>query len=462
LTARGAPSYKTDARGSVVVVDVGLGARVAAGLSSGLSSGLGLAAELALRGAALPGVLGLRWAGRALAPKRDGMPCPERSAALAAKVALDEIFFATEATSAVLSVGRSEWRRVQREVEAAHELYERRGWLADPAAYHRTPPPLREVREQRTSLAGRSFDQLSFESGYAPWLDEPGDARWEHYRANQTAHAWLLRHAGPPRPWIVCVPGYRMGHPGVDFAGFRARWAHRALGVNVAIFVMPFHGPRTSGRRGGDGYLSGDFLDTIHAQAQAVWDLRRLIGWLRREGAPAVGVHGVSLGGYTAALLTALEPDLQRVVLGIPAACFVDLARANVPPALLQAAEWLGFPLARIGDVLRVVSPLAMPPRVPRDRLSIYAGISDRLAPPHHAWDLWRHWQRPRVVWYQGSHVSFLLEPAVRELLRETLHARTLLEAVEAPAPVEPPAPSPAPPLRWAADPLAPAVAAGA
>ena len=35
--------------------------------------------------------------------------------------------------------------------------------------------------------------------------------------------------------------------------------------------------------------------------------------------------------------------------------------------------------------------------------------------------DLWVHWERPKVLWYQGSHVSFLLEPDVQELLLEAL-----------------------------------------
>jgi dienelactone hydrolase len=417
---------------------------------------------MAVRATALPGVLGLRWASRALARKRDDMPAPRRSVALAMKVALDEVFFATEAASAALAFGRNEWRRVRREVESAHELYERRGWLADPAAYHRAPPPLRNARERDARVAGIAFTHLSFESGWAPAHDEPGRARWNGYAANQTAHAWLLRHAGAPRPWVVCVPGYRMGRPSVDFAGFRATWLHRTLGVNVAVFVMPFHGPRTIGRRGGDGYLSGDFLDTIHAQAQAVWDLRRLVAWLRSEGAPAIGVHGVSLGGYTAALLAALEPELERVVLGIPAACFVDLARTNVPPGLLRAAEWLGFPLDRIARVLQVVSPLALPPRVPRAHRVIYAGVADRLAPPHHAWDLWRHWERPRALWYQGGHVSFLLEPSVRALLADVFDAAAMLDAARATrAARATPAASAASAASRDADAFLPAVAAG-
>jgi hypothetical protein len=402
-------------------------------LKGKLEQGLWLGMEAGLRAAALPGVLGLRWAGRALAPQRDDTPSAERSASLAFKVALDEFFFATEAASSVLAMGRTEWARARRELDEACALFDRRGWLADPASYHRTPPAAR-VSERSARMAHVAFSHLSFESGYAPLPDEPGAARWLQQEGNHTAHAWVLRHPGPQRPWVVCVPGYRMGRPSVDFAGFRAQWLHHTLGLNVAIFVMPFHGPRTCGRRGGDGYLSGDFLDTIHAQAQAVWDLRSLLAWLRHQGAPAIGVHGVSLGGYTAALLSALEPGIERVVLGIPAACFLDLARAHVPPALLRAAEWLGFPTSEIGQALRVVSPLAMPPQIGHARRYIYAGVADRLAPPHHALDLWHHWDRPRVVWYQGSHVSFLLEPSVQALLAEALDATTLLDDAHADA----------------------------
>jgi hypothetical protein len=384
---------------------------------------------MAVRAAAIPGVLGLRWAGRRFAAS-NGMPIPERSAKLALKVALDEFFFATEAASGSLTISPTEWRRVRGEIDTAHGLFDRRGWLADPVAFHHTPPPLLQARERDARLAHWNYSHLSFESGYAPMLEAPGRDRFLDYGANRTAHAWMLRHPGPQRPWAVCIPGYRMGHPAVDFAGFRAQWLHKTLGLNVAIFVMPFHGPRTVGRRGGDGYLSGDFLDTIHAQAQAIWDLRRMIGWLRRQGAPAIGVHGVSLGGYTAALLAALEPDLERVVLGIPAACFVDLARANMPAGLLRAAEWLGFPLAQIKETMKVVSPLAMPARVAPERRFIYAGTADQLAPPEHAWRLWNHWDKPRVLWYQGSHVSFLMEPSVRKLLREALSARAMLDTV--------------------------------
>ena len=112
----------------------------------------------------------------------------------------------------------------------------------------------------------------------------PVATRWLGYERNRTAHAWLLRHPGPPRPWLVCVHGYRMGFPLADFTGFPAAWFHHELGLNVAFPVLPLHGPRKIGLRTGDGFLSGDYLDTIHLQTQAVWDIRRLIRWLRGRG----------------------------------------------------------------------------------------------------------------------------------------------------------------------------------
>jgi len=361
-------------------------------------------------------------------PVEGAWPRAEWSLALASKIALDEIFFTTELASTAF-VSPRDRSRLAREIHDGVALFHERGWLDDPRAYHTTPPPLEsvEIRARRSPL-GR-FECLSFESGYAPHPGEPGRERWGAHAPNRTAHAWLLEHPGPARPWIVCVPGYRMGSPLVDFTGFRARWLHRQLGLNVAIPVMPLHGPRRSGARGGDGFFSGDFVDTLHGQAQAIWDIRRLLGWLRRDGSPAVGVHGVSLGAHTAALLAGLESDLDCVIAGVPAADFTRLARQHVPATLLRLAERFDFPFSKIEQLLRVVSPLAIPPQVPRDRCFLYAGLADQLASPDHAHDLWHHWRRPRLAWYPGSHVSFLWESGVKSLIHEALETTGLLAA---------------------------------
>ncbi len=389
----------------------------------GLAQGVGLV----IRSGAAPLVVGARLAGR-LWEEPEGIPAAGTGLATTSKVVLDELFFATELVLARFLAPR-EHARVAREVRRALHLYGGKGWLDRPALYHEDPPPLEveSIDEPRTPWV--PYRHLRFASGYEPHAGEPGRRRWLSYAGNRTAHVRLIRHPGPPRPWLVCVPGYRMGHAAVDLTGFRARWLHRELGLNLAIPVLPLHGPRRIGLRGGDGFFTGDVMDTLHAQAQAVWDVRRLVAWLIDQGAPGVGMYGVSLGGYTAALVASLEPRLDCVIAGIPAVDFVRLVRHHAPALLVRVAERAGFPFREIERVLRVVSPLAIPPRVPRERRFVYAGLADRLASPDHARDLWEHWERPRMAWYDGGHVSFLWEQKVRALVTEALGATGLCQA---------------------------------
>lgn len=377
---------------------------------------LGFGVEVALRSLAVPAVLGLRWAGHRGGGVPDEVPVPPRSLSLTAKMAVDELFLTVELVSAGFASLR-ERRRIESELRDALAFYEAQGWLERPESFHRTPPPASGVRQRPTSLGRLAYRHLSFESGYAPHPGEPGRSRWLSYQQNRTAHAWVLRHPGRPRPWVVCIPGYRMGHPAVDLIGFDASRLHRRHGLNVAIPVLPLHGPRRVGRRGGDGLLSGELLDTVHLLAQAAWDVRRLVRWLRTSGAPAVAVQGLSLGGYTAALVASLEEDLDCVIAGIPAADFVRIVRWHAPALMWRLVERLGYRLEPVERLLRVVSPLAMPPRVPHERRFLFAATADRLAPPDHARDLWRHWDRPRMAWYHGSHLSFRLEREVEDLV---------------------------------------------
>jgi len=129
----------------------------------------------------------------------------------------------------------------------------------------------------------------------------------------------------------------------------------------------------------GDGYFAGDCLDTLHAQTQAVWDVRRLLAWIRSAGASAIGVYGISLGGYTAALIAALEEDLACVVAGVPPSDFVRLAQHHTPGAILRRGEKLGFDWQRADQLFRVVSPLAFEPRVAWERRYLYGGTCDRI-----------------------------------------------------------------------------------
>lgn len=358
-------------------------------------------------------------------PHVEDVPTPRPSLPLALQVAIDESILATMTVRLPPMLAR-EQERLRREVHSARTLFRDRGWLDDVAAYHRAPPPLPEVAASPARWRALAYEHVRFDSGYEPDADEPGRERWLARLANRTAHAWVLRHPSQPRPWLLCIHGYEMGVPAFDLAAFRAARLHHRHGLNVALPVLPLHGPRRTGRRSGEGYLSGDFIDTVHAEAQAMWDLRRLLSWIRAQDAPAVGVYGLSLGGYNAALLAALEP-LACVVAGIPAVDFAGLTWRHGAPLEVRYAEHHGLVHDEIHELLTVISPLALAPRIPQPRRYIFAGVADRIVPAEQPRDLWRHWERPRIVWYQGAHVTFRAHPEVERLVMDALRESALI-----------------------------------
>jgi hypothetical protein len=87
--------------------------------------------------------------------------------------------------------------------------------------------------------------------------------------------------------------------------------------------------------------------------------------------------------------------------------------------------ERAGIDRDEVAELYRVVSPLAVAPKVPFARRAIYAGIGDRLVSTDHPRDLWEHWGRPRIVWTQGGHDP--RTPEARRLVDETLHESRII-----------------------------------
>ncbi|HXY46059.1 MAG TPA: hypothetical protein VEH29_17875, partial [Acidimicrobiales bacterium] len=156
------------------------------------------------------------------------LPAPPPTLTLLAQVAMEEALMAV-----AMSPGRfpraSELDRVADEVRAARSLFAAEGWLDDPGSYHRSPPALTE--EDLTWQGGRAlgidYEQMRFESQFAPRPAEPGARRWESYTANHMAAATIVRHRGAERPWLVGVHGFSMGYPIMDFAGLQTARLHR-------------------------------------------------------------------------------------------------------------------------------------------------------------------------------------------------------------------------------------------
>ena len=317
------------------------------------------------------------------------------------------------------------------DLRAAAERHRAGGMFEDLATAHPRPPALEKVSLVSVPVWGAPrAERLRFESDFVPQDPEIRD-RYLALAPNRTARVHLWRHGDRPRPTLVCLHGYGMGRIGWDARAFELDLLHRELGLDVAVPTLPLHGPRAIGRRSGAGFLDDHPLQTNAAFGQAIWELRRLSGWLRQQGVPAVGVYGMSLGGYLAALWASLDRDLACAVPSIPAVALHDLLERDLHPRerRARAANGAGAELWR--DAWAVHSPLAHAPRVAPEARLILAARADRICPPAQAHALWEHWDRPAIHWTPGSH----LVPIGRQQTRERLAAHLQQTLVAASAP---------------------------
>jgi len=109
--------------------------------------------------------------------------------------------------------------------------------------------------------------------------------------------------------------------------------------------------------------------------------------------------------------------DLSCVIPGVPVSDFAGLSELHSSPLLVRSLHEEGLTVDKLRELYRVVSPLAIAPKVDRERRFIFGGISDRLAPATQVHQLWEHWDQPKLFWYQGGHVSFVWDRKVREFI---------------------------------------------
>ena len=346
------------------------------------------------------------------------VPPLRRSPVAVAGVLADELFV----TVGRLRSGNAavDMALLRDEVGRAAETLRAGGYVDEPALLHAAPGLPGETRLTVRRVIGRRFEHVSFPSVYEPPPGMVRAAEWRDRQGNHTAHAYLVRRDDRPRPWVVVIHGYSRGEP-IDLHLMGAWHIHRSLGANVVFPVLPLHGPR--GRATNiDRFPSVDPIVNLYGLSQAVRDVRSVIAWIRSEGATDVAVYGVSLGGHTAALLASLEPDLAGVVAGVPTSDFTALLVRSV--ARLdgeEAVEALGLLDDSVVTLNRLVSPLTLRPLVAPERRYIFAAVGDRIANAEQAVALWRHWERPQIEWFQGSHVGSTASRSLRRFAVEAL-----------------------------------------
>jgi len=236
-------------------------------------------------------------------------------------------------------------------------------------------------------------------------IDRSADLREKYMRAraNRTARARWFRHAGAPRPCVVLVHGYMAGTYAIEERLWQVKRLFKS-GLDVVLTVLPLHGPRRSETRGyrPPAFPSSDPRFTIEGFRQVVFDHRALLDYLRSAGVTDLGIMGMSLGGYSAALLATLERELRFAVFFVPLAAIEDFAHQS--GAMTGSEE----EQLAVRDALRaaqlMVSPFARASLVPADRVIVVAGESDRVTGVQQARRLAEHFGAEMSL-FHGGHL---------------------------------------------------------
>lgn len=248
---------------------------------------------------------------------------------------------------------------------------------------------------------------LSFESPFET-LNPRLRKTYKKNKKNQTAWAQHWRHDDGPRPTLIVVHGFMADPYWLNSRFLALPWFYNQ-GYDILLYTLPFHGRRqgTFSPFSGHGYFAGGVSHINETVAQSIFDLRIFMHYLEKNGVTKFGVTGISLGGFTTALLASVEDRLHLAIPNVPVISLVDLIfqwfpAGDVVRTLLRIG---GISVREARHTLACTCPLTYAPKLPKDRLMIIGGAGDRLAPPKQSRILWDHWDRPRLHWFPGNHV---------------------------------------------------------
>ncbi len=234
------------------------------------------------------------------------------------------------------------------------------------------------------------------------------------FERNNIVHAQHWRHDDGPHPTLCVIHGF-MGSPYL-FNGlfFSLPWFYRS-GYDVLLYTLPFHGSRAEKGSlfSGYGFFANGFAGFAEAMAQAVHDFRSVIDYLEFTGVDRIALTGMSLGGYTSALIASVDDRIQAVIPNVPVVAPDQTVDEWFPAnKVVQLRNRLSKTDSKVASAAaQYSSPLNYSPLVPKDRRLIITGLGDRLAPPEQAEMLWEHWGRCAFHWFPGNHILHVSQP---------------------------------------------------
>jgi dienelactone hydrolase len=259
-----------------------------------------------------------------------------------------------------------------------------------------------------TFLGSGNSAPLTFRGQRAFEFTSPVATPWFE---NNRVHGRLYRCRSDwqAKPSVVLLHGWN-GEAGYEWQFPYLAWRLNRAGVNAAMIELPYHGQRRPWQPGAPrNFFSHDLLSVAQAVQQSIADARALIGWLREQGSPQVGVWGVSLGAWLSGLLATCDPYLAFAVLLTPV---VRMDRAFEE---LQFCEPIRRGLGGSKVPLDFFNLISHRPLIPANQMLIVKSEYDLFAPSETVEELWQAWGQSPIWRTRHGHISVLMSLPILE-----------------------------------------------
>ena len=256
-------------------------------------------------------------------------------------------------------------------------------------------------------VVGGNFEKLSWASSYE--TDNAEADNYAQHAHNRRVCAYHWRHENKCRPTIIFLHGFAASAWQLNSYFMRMEQMYHR-GYDVVLATLPHHGVRSGKGRwlSGFNYISGGIHHLNHSVVQSTFDIRYLMDYLVVNlEAEQVGLCGMSLGGYTAALMAGLDSRFKFVMPIVPIVSIPDamLAWRPLDRAIKKIIADHKVDISTLRNTMAAHSPLSFSPLLESNKLMIVAGVGDKMAPPTHAEQLQSHWGDCNIHWFRGSHV---------------------------------------------------------
>ena len=185
------------------------------------------------------------------------------------------------------------------------------------------------------------------------------------------------------------------------------------FGFNSVVFELPYHLRRKpKGTFSGEYTISPNVQLTHNAIYQSIIETRIIISYLKKFS-QNIGLFGVSFGGMIAGLLisTYYTDDIRFAILVNPISdAYKVFMKGRIRNAIINinGNKITYSDLKNLKELLVSISPVMFEPKIDKKNILLVSSIYDTIVPPNTVIDLWRRWDKPKMIKYPHGHLSVL------------------------------------------------------